>query len=176
MGRRRRVVYAVAMAQSKAATVAEYIASLPEERRLEIDAVRRLLLDNLPEGLEERMQYGMIGYVVPHSLYPAGYHCKPSEPLPFGGLAAQKGYLSLYLMAFYMDATLAKRFAQECKRAKKKVDLTGKSCVRFRTAADLPADALALLLRGMSVPAYIALYERKLRKGKTRKGTKVSRG
>src|SRR2546421_8494776 len=86
---------------SKATTVEQYLADLPEEKRAAVSAVREVVLANLPEGYEERMQYGMIGYVVPHSIYPAGYHCNPKEPITLAGLGAQKNYCSLYLMCVY---------------------------------------------------------------------------
>lgn len=87
--------------QSKATTVAQYLAELPAERREAIEAVRRVILDHLPEGVSEGMGYGMIGYSIPHSVYPKGYHCDPKQPLPFASLASQKNHMSLYLMNIY---------------------------------------------------------------------------
>ena len=96
--------------QSKAKTVAAYLAELPEDRRAALGAVRRVFLDNLDDAFEEGMSYGMIGYYVPHRVFPAGYHCDPSKPLPFAGLASQKGNMALYLMCFYLDTGERDRF------------------------------------------------------------------
>ena len=101
--------------QSKAKTVEAYLASLPEDRRAVLEAVRAVILENLDGAYEEGMQYGMIGYYVPHSVYPAGYHCDPKQPLPFAGLAAQKNHMSVYLMGLYGDAKEAARFEKAWK-------------------------------------------------------------
>ena len=90
--------------QSKALTVDQYVKELPADRRAVISAVRQVFLKNLNKGFEERMSYGMIGYCVPHSIYPAGYHCDPKQPLPFAGIAAQKNAYSVYLFCIYADA------------------------------------------------------------------------
>ena len=90
--------------QSDAKTVKQYLAELPADRRVMLEAVREMILNNINDGFEEGMQYGMIGYYVPHSIFPDGYHCKPSEPLPFLSLASQKNYCSLYAMSLYSDA------------------------------------------------------------------------
>src|SRR5688572_8959727 len=95
--------------QSKAQTVNDYLAELPDDRRAAIEAVRKVIRKNLPKGYEEGMQYGMIGYHVPHKLYPPGYHCDPKQPLPFAALASQKNYMSVYLMC-YMDGKMDKWF------------------------------------------------------------------
>src|SRR5882672_4093276 len=117
--------------QSKATTVEQYLAELPEDRRRAIAAVREVILENLDEDYEEGMQYGMIGYYVPHSVYPAGYHCDPGQPLPFAALASQKNYMSLYLMSLYGAGDHLKWFQQAWKKAGKKLDM-GKCCVRFK--------------------------------------------
>src|SRR6478672_5651786 len=98
--------------QSKAATVTQYLASLPADRRADVEAVRKVILKNLDKDYEEGMQYGMIGYYVPHRTYPAGYHCDPRQPLPFAGLASQKNYMALYLMCVYGEGELATWFRQ----------------------------------------------------------------
>ena len=85
--------------KSSAKTVDEYLAALPENRRTAISTVRKVILANLPEGYEECMSYGMIGYVVPHRIYPAGYHCDPKLPLPYANLGSQKNHMALYLMS-----------------------------------------------------------------------------
>ena len=99
---------------SDAATVEEYLAGLPEERRAALEAVRQVILANLPEGYEETMQYGMIGYVVPHRIYPPGYHCDPKQPLPFAGLGSQNQHMSLYLMCVYGHGALRAEFEAAC--------------------------------------------------------------
>jgi hypothetical protein len=120
--------------QSKAKTVAEYLASLPPERRSAIEAVRRIILKNLPRGFKEGMQFGMIGYCVPLSRYPNTYN---GQPLPLAALASQKNYMSVYLMSVYGDPATRRWFETEYRRAGKRLDLGG-SCVRFRTLDDLP--------------------------------------
>lgn len=148
--------------QSKATTVAQYLAELPDDRRTEVEAVRSMILANLGEGYEEGMQYGMIGYYVPHSLYPAGYHCDPKQPLGFAALASQKNHLSLYLMCMY-DASLEhKAFVAAWKKTGKKLDM-GKCCIRFKKADDLAMDVLAQSIRNMPVKKWLNFYETTLR-------------
>lgn len=157
--------------QSKAATVAEYLESLPADRRDVLAAVRKFLLEHLDPKLEERMSYGMIGYAVPHRLYPAGYHCDPKMPLPHGGLASQKGHHSLYLMALYFDenAPETQAFRDAWAKTGKKLDM-GKSCIRFKKLDDLAFDVLAGALRSWTVDKYVATYDAilgKMRSGKS---------
>ena len=151
--------------QSKAATVDQYIAELPDDRRAAIKAVRKVILDNLPRGVEERMSYGMIGYAVPHSVYPPGYHCDPRMPLPYAGLASQKGHMSLYMMSVYCGCVdgsglteHAKWFQAAWKKTGKKLDM-GKACVRFKKLDDVPLDVLGEAIRRVKVDAFIKLYE-----------------
>src|SRR5262245_33001386 len=115
--------------KSTAASVDEYLQGLPEDRRVAIRAVREVVLRNLPKGYEECMSYGMIGYVVPHSLYPAGYHCDPKQPLPFACLGSQKNHMALYLMTVYGDPATEQWFRKTWLSTGKKLDM-GKSCVR----------------------------------------------
>jgi hypothetical protein len=117
--------------QSKAATVAQYLGELSAERRAAIAAVRAVIRQNLDADYEEGMQYGMIGYYVPHRVYPPGYHCDPKQPLPFACLASQKNYLSLYLGCVYGDTPLAHWFREAWAQTGKKLDM-GKSCIRFK--------------------------------------------
>jgi hypothetical protein len=147
---------------SKAATVEEYLAELPEDRRAVIRAVREVILANLPVGYEEAMQYGMIGYVVPHTLYPAGYHCDPRQPLTYAGVASQKNYMSLYLMCVYGHAATAAWFRSAFAAAGKKLDM-GKSCVRFKKLDDLPLDVIGQAIARVPAKAYIEHYEETLR-------------
>jgi Domain of unknown function (DU1801) len=152
--------------QSKAATVAEYLKSLPEDRRVVIEAVRRTILANLDADYAEGMAYGMIGYVVPHSRYPAGYHCDPKQPLPFAALASQKGHMSLHLMGCYMNADLTAWFEKAWNATGRTLDM-GKACVRFKKLEDLALDVIGEVFRRMPAKAYIARYEANLAKGKT---------
>lgn len=147
--------------QSKATTVAAYLASLPADRRAALTAVRKAILANLDDDYEEGMGYGMISYHVPHRVFPDGYHCDPKQPLPFAGLASQKQYMSLYLMTVYgqgkEEAWLRKGFAA----AGKTLDM-GKSCIRFKRLEDLPLDVIGEAIRRVPAKAYVAHYVRTL--------------
>jgi hypothetical protein len=136
--------------QSRAKTVQEYLAGLPDDRRQAIAAVRRVILDNLDGEYEEGMQYGMIGYYVPHRIYPAGYHCDPRQPLPFAGLASQKNHMAFYAMCLYGSSAHQKWFAEAWKKTGKKLDM-GKSCIRFRKLEDLALEVIGEMIR--RVPA-----------------------
>jgi hypothetical protein len=160
--------------QSKASTVKEYLASLPEDRRAAIQAVREVILKNLDRGpdgksgFEEGMQYGMIGFFVPHSIYPAGYHCDPKQPLPFAALASQKQYMSMYVMCLYIgpaSAGLLSWFEGAFKAAGKKLDM-GKACIRFKKIEDLPLEVIGELFRRTTMAKYIAAYEANLLAGR----------
>jgi|LakMenEpi05Aug10_1017310.scaffolds.fasta_scaffold00472_2 hypothetical protein len=156
--------------QSKAKTVAEYLKSLPEDRRQVLEAVRKVILANLDKDIRECMQYGMIGYAIPHSVYPPGYHCKPEEPLPFAGLASQKGHMSLYLMAVYMDPKAKQAFEAAWKQTGKKFDM-GAACVRFKKLEDLPLEVIAKTVRSLRAKDYIAHYEATLGAKRVSKAT-----
>jgi hypothetical protein len=154
--------------QSSATTVADYLASLPEDRRHMVQAVRKVILDNLDSGYSESMQYGMIGYGVPHSVFPAGYHCDPKLPLPFAGIASQKNYVSVYLMGVYCgynggEETADMQWFREAWAAsgKKKLDM-GKVCVRFKKLDDVALDVIGESIRRMPAERYIALYQQGL--------------
>ena len=134
------------------------MSELPDDRREAISKFRTILRKNLPKGLEECISYGMIGYVVPHKRYPAGYHCDPKQPLPFAGLASQKNYMALYLMTAYFQESVAKVLRDGFQAAGKKLDM-GKSCIRFRKLEDLPLDVIAKAVSMVSVPDYISIYE-----------------
>lgn len=142
---------------SKAATVAQYLAQLPPERRSAIEAVRRVILDNLDSGYAEGMSYGMIGYAVPHSIFPQGYHCDPKQPLPFAGLASQKQHMSVYLMCLYGNAEHEKWFRTAWAKTGKKLDM-GKSCVRFKKLDDLAIDVIGEAIRRVPAKVYIEHY------------------
>ena len=147
--------------QSSARTVDEYLKSLPADRRTAISAVRKVILDNLPEGYEECMSYGMIGYVVPHRIYPAGYHCDPSLPLPLANLASQKNHMALYLMCCYGDKATDQWFRKAWAAAGKKLDM-GKSCVRFKKLEDVSIEVIGQLIARVPVKKYIARMEQVL--------------
>jgi uncharacterized protein YdhG (YjbR/CyaY superfamily) len=150
--------------QYNAGTVDEYISQLPEERQAVIEQLRRCILDNLPDGFEEGISYGMIGYHVPHSLYPAGYHCDPKQPLPFLGLASQKQAISFYHMGIYADPALLDWFKKEYPlRSKARLDM-GKSCIRFKKPEHIPYDLLAELVQKVTPTQWIKVYETSLKR------------
>ena len=144
--------------QSQATTVEEYLAGLPADRRQAIEAVRTVILSNLDQDYEEGMQYGMIGYYVPHSVYPAGYHCDPRQPLPFAGLASQKNHCSLYLMCVYGESEHSKWFQEAWAKTGKKLDM-GKACVRFKKLEDVALDVVGEAIRRVPAKKYIAVCE-----------------
>lgn len=144
--------------RSTVTTVEEYLQSLPPDRREAVEALRRTILANLDSGYEETMQYGMIGYCVPHRVYPPGYHCNPRDPLPFAGIASQKQAISLYLMGVYMSPDAQRAFREAWLKAGKKLDM-GASCVRFKRLEDVPLDVVAQTIRAMPAKTYIAMYE-----------------
>ena len=144
--------------RSDATTVDQYLAELPVERREAIAALRKVILKNLPKGYEEAMEYGMIGYHVPHSIYPAGYHCNPKQPLPFAALASQKNHMAFYLMCMYGDTDYEKWFREAWAASGKKLDM-GKSCIRFKKLEDVPLDVVAAAVRKVPVKTYLEFYE-----------------
>jgi len=149
--------------QSKATTVKEYLAGLPEERLKPIKKLRSTIKKNLPKGFKEIMNYGMIGYVVPHSLYPSGYHCSPELPVPFINLASQKNFIAVYHSGMYADPKLLKWFSDEYpKYVSTKLDM-GKSCVRFKKIETIPYDLIGELASKMTPEAWIKLYEKNVK-------------
>ena len=150
--------------QSKAKTPAEYISELPEERKQAMMKLRETILENLPEGFEEEMSYGMIGYVVPHSLYPAGYHVNPELPLPFINIGSQKKFIALYHMGIYSDKDLLNWFVKEYpKHVKTKLDM-GKSCIRFKNINHIPYELIGELVSKVNAEQWIKKYEQALKK------------
>ena len=148
---------------SKAATPEEYIEGLPEDRKQIMSQIRKTILKNLPKGFKEGMGYGMIGYVVPHSLYPSGYHCDPKLPLPFMSLASQKNFITFYHMGLYGGAHLEWFQKEWTKHSNKKLDM-GKSCVRFKKAEDVPLALIGELCAKMTPQQWIDVYEKNLKK------------
>ena len=148
---------------SQAPNVEQYIIELAADRQDWINKIRAKILHNLPTGFEEVMNYGMIGYVVPHSLYPAGYHCDPKLPLPFMALASQKNSVNFYHMGIYANTELMDWFVKEyAKVAKGKLDM-GKSCMRFKKPEQTPLDLIGQLVAKMKVTDWIKLYESSLK-------------
>ncbi len=146
---------------SKAKTPDEYIASLPEERKSAIAQLRNTILENIPKGFHEEMSYGMIGYVVPHAIYPSGYHCTPKLPLPFLNIASQKNAITMYHMGIYAEKNLLEWFQNEYpKHSKTKLDM-GKSCVHFKKIDQIPFALVGELISKVSVEKWIAWYEEK---------------
>ncbi len=145
--------------QSKALTPEHYLSELPEERKKPMLKLREVIKNNLPEGFEELMCYGMLGFVVPHSIYPKGYHCDPKLPLPFISLASQKNFIALYHMGIYADENLLNWFLVEYpKHCKTKLDM-GKSCIRFKKMDDIPFELISELAKRVSVTDWIKKYE-----------------
>jgi hypothetical protein len=142
----------------------QYIENLPDERKAAIQMIREAIKTNLPAGFVETIGYGMLAYVVPHSLYPKGYHCDPKLPLPFMNLASQKNFIALYHMGIYADKTLFDWFQAEYpKHCKTKLDM-GKSCIRFKKIDDIPYALIGELAGKMTVEAWIAKFEENLKR------------
>ena len=145
--------------QYEVSSLEEYFESIPKER---VESVKKLYVtikDNLPKGFEERINYGHIGFVVPHSTYPKGYHCDPKSPLPFIGIASQKNFISLYHMGIYADQKLYDWFIEEYpKHSKRKLDM-GKSCIRLKKMDDIPYDLIKELVSKINPEQWIKLYE-----------------
>ncbi len=145
--------------QSKAKTPDEYLESLPEERKHAISELRKVIRKNIPKGFSEVMSYGMIGYVVPHSIYPPGYHCDPKLPLPFLNIASQKNFIAVYHMGVYADPKLLKWLTTEySKISKTKIDM-GKSCLRFKKPEQIPYKLIGELAGKMTPAQWIGVYE-----------------
>lgn len=149
--------------QSSASTVAQYLDELPPDRQDAMRALRTCIAAALPAGFEERMHYGMIGWVVPHTLYPAGYHCDPRQPLPFLALASQKQSINLYHMGLYADADLLAWFqAEHAKASPRKLDM-GKSCVRYKKPEHIPFALIERLVARTTPAEWVRRYEAQLK-------------
>ena len=137
----------------------DYISKLPKDRQEVVSELRKVILDNLPKGFSEEMSYGMIGYVVPHSIYPDGYHCDPKLPLPFLSIASQKNFVAFYHMGIYSDEKLLDWFVKEYpNHSNYKLDM-GKSCIRFKRMNDIPYELIGELVGRISVDNWIQTYE-----------------
>ncbi len=139
-------------------SVDAYLDSLPEDRRTALSAVRKVILKNLDASYEEGIQYGMIGYYVPHRVYPKGYHCDPKQPLGFAALGSQKSYMTLHLMPLYSAGEYAKWFREAWESKGKRLDM-GKACIRFKKLEDVPLDVIGEAFRRVPASAYIAQCE-----------------
>jgi len=149
---------------SKAATPEQYLKDLPADRKEPVMKLRETVLKNLPKGFKEVMGYGMLGYVVPHELYPQGYHCDPKQPLPFANIASQKNFIAFYHMGLYMNPKLLKWFTEEYpKHSTAKLDM-GKSCIRFKKAEHIPYKLIGDLIKKISVDDWIKIYESVLKR------------
>lgn len=142
----------------------EYISKVPEDRIPYFKKLRQTILKNIPNGFVEQMNYGMIGYVVPKTTYPAGYHCDTSLPLPFVNIASQKNFIALYHMGIYANPELLDWFVKEYpKHCKRKLDM-GKSCIRFKKAEEIPFELITELMQQMTVEDWVSLYEKKFKR------------
>jgi uncharacterized protein YdhG (YjbR/CyaY superfamily) len=153
---------------STAKTVNDYLNELPEERKGDFSKLRERILNTIPKGFEEEMSYGMLGYVVPHSLYPNGYHCNPKLPLPFMSIGSQKNFIVLHHLGIYADQTLLEWFTNEYpKHSTQKLDI-GKGCIRFKKTDQIPFDLIGELAGKMSVEDWIECYETQIKNRKSK--------
>lgn len=145
-------------------SIDQYMDAIPEDRREPMNKLREVIIKNLPKGFHEQINYGMLGWVVPHSTYPAGYHCDPKQPLPFLAIASQKNFIALYHMGIYADKELHDWFVAEFpNHSKYKLDM-GKSCMRFKKADAIPFELIGQLVAKMTSEQWIVLYEKNLKR------------
>jgi Domain of unknown function (DU1801) len=150
--------------QTKEISPDQYVESLSGDRKIAVSQLRKIILKNIPKGFQEAMSYGMLGYVVPHKLYPEGYHCNPQLPLPFLSLASQKNFIALYHMGMYADKKLLDWFTSEYpKHTKAKLDM-GKSCIRFKKMDQIPYKLIEELVKKMTVKDWITIYEKEVKR------------
>lgn len=155
--------------QIKADSPEDYLSKLPEDRKESIGKLRNEVLKNLPRGFQECINYGMLGYVVPHSIFPNGYHCDPKLPLPFAGMASQKNFVAFYHMGIYANSKLLEWFVKEYpKHTDAKLDM-GKSCIRFKKPEQIPYKLMGELMSKMTVKNWIDCYEAEFSKSKSSK-------
>jgi hypothetical protein len=150
--------------ENSLASVSSYLETLTEEKKVVFNKLRKVIIDNLPIGFEEVYSYKMLGYVVPHSIYPKGYHCDPTLPLPFINIASQKNFIAIYHMGIYSDIKLLTWFKEEYpKHCSTKLDM-GKSCIRFKNIEKIPFDLVAQLAGKVSVEQWVTMYEKAILK------------
>lgn len=159
---------------ARPATIEDYLAALPADRREAIEALRAVINRHLPDGCEEGMQYGMPAWFVPHTVYPAGYHCDPTQPLPFVSVASQKSHIGLYMFCLYLDPELMSWFETEWRKTGSRWD-AGKSCVRAKRLEDIPLELVGKAVRKVPVKTFIAGYEAS-KPASTRSRTKKTAG
>ena len=151
------------MKNSPIVTVQDYINKIPDNQLEAFNTIRKTILQNLPDGFQECISYGMIGYVIPHSIYPNGYHCNPKLPLPFASIASQKNNITLHHMGLSADSEIANWFIKEySKYSSQKPDM-GKACIRFKKWNEIPCILIGLLFTKISVQDWISLYELKFK-------------
>ena len=150
--------------QSKATSVEHYLTELPEDRKAIMQQLREMIQSHISKDTEETMQYGMITYVIPYSVYPAGYHCAPKQPLPFISLAAQKNFFAFYHMGMYAKPELLNWYIEAYERIMQRKPDVGKSCIRFKKAEHISFELLAELVRRMPSSEWIELYEKMLKR------------
>ncbi|MEM7165000.1 MAG: DUF1801 domain-containing protein [Planctomycetota bacterium] len=158
------------MVKSNATTVSQYLASLPADRRKMVEAVRKVIKKNLGKGFAEGLQYGMLGYFVPHSVYPDGYHCDASQPVPFVSVASQKNNVSIYLFCLYVQKSRVDKFVKAWKATGKRLDM-GKSCVRVKKMEDMPLEVIGDAIKGYTVKQFLEHYQAEL-PASAKKGSK----
>jgi hypothetical protein len=158
----------------KPTTVAQYLASLPKDRRAALKAVRKVIRANLDSGYAECFQHGMISYVVPHSVYPPGYHCDPKQPVPFASLASQKNHMAIYLFCVYSSEAEQRRFREAWAKTGRKLDM-GKSCVRFKRIEDVALDVVGRTIKRTPAKKFIAHYEAVLTQTKKKTAKKAGK-
>jgi len=149
-----------------AATVDEYLANLPDDRREALQAIRKVILENLDKDIEEGIQYGMIGYYVPHRVFPPGYHCDPKQPLPFAGMASQKNHISLHLLCTYLSPVDDTWLRDAWTKTGKKLDM-GKGCVRFKKLSDVPLEVIGAVIKRIPAKRFIETYQATLATSKS---------
>ncbi len=152
--------------QSKAATPDEYMKNLPEDRKEAMVKLRKVINKNLPKGFKEVMSYGMLGYVVPHNLYPGGYHCDPKLPLPFMNIASQKNFIAVYHMGIYANKDLLDWYTAEYAKLNSGKPDMGKGCLRFKKVDQIPFDLIGELASKITAKDWIDLYETNLKASK----------
>lgn len=160
--------------QSKATSVKQYLAELPPDRRAAIETVRRTILECIDDDVEEGMQYGMIGYYIPHHVYPPGYHCDPKQPLPYVCLASQKNHMAVYMSSFYSSAAEEKWFRDAWAKSGRKLDM-GKCCIRFKKIDDLALDVVGEAIRRVPARKFIKFYETVLKQARQQPVSRASK-
>jgi uncharacterized protein YdhG (YjbR/CyaY superfamily) len=154
----------------KAANIEEYLNALPEDRRAAVEAVRKVIRKNIDKKFEEGMQYGMPAWYVPHRIYPAGYHCDPTQPVPFVSVASQKSHVAIYMFCIYAAPGEAERFERAWKATGKKLDM-GKGCVRFKKLEDVPLEVVGDAIKRATMKQFLEHYESAIKSSSKRRSS-----